>query len=210
MNVKKSLGSRIRGWFPKEPTVISTRLKVNHENKQPPLIIPSDYKLSATKIAGAFAIFWLIFYGFIFFTSFSPTRNPISSFQIVAWIIAGLAVGLISNAIVTKNQLTRISKDYQFTPNGKDVVLVIVPIILLSIFSGFVSLFLYSSLQVWLISIYAWGISFEITRIVLFAAFEKKENMRLMQSWWGANIILVPKAPINIVKRLEIAAEQRH
>jgi len=43
----------------------------------------------------------------------------------------------------------------------------------------------------------------------LLAAFEKKENMRLMQSWWGPTIILLPKAPTSNVNRLEVATEQR-
>ncbi len=67
--------------------MISTRLKVNHENKQPPPIIPSEYKVSAMKFAGAYAIFWIIFYGFWFSNILSLERYPVSEFQIVAWII---------------------------------------------------------------------------------------------------------------------------
>jgi hypothetical protein len=200
MTSKKTLENRIRGWFPKEPAMISKRFNVYHESKQPPLMIPSNYKLSATKFAGAFAIYWIIFYGFIFyfvFFSFNIYSHPVSEFQIVTWIILGLTGGVISNAIVTKNQLSRLSKDYQFNTNGKDMVLLIVPMVLVFGFGGFVSWFLYSSLQVWGILIYCWGVSFCLTRVLLFVALERKENMRLMQSWWGTNIFLVPKAPNN-------------
>lgn len=57
MKTKKSLGSRIRGWFPHEPYMSNTRLKAIRESEQPPLIIPPEYKVSATKVAGGFAIF---------------------------------------------------------------------------------------------------------------------------------------------------------
>lgn len=119
--------------------MISTRLSVDYEKKQPPLIIPSEYKVSATKLAGGLAIFWIIVYGFMFFNSFNLYSHPVSAFQIVAWIIAGLAIGIISEAMFTKNQLSRLSKDYQFTTNGKDWVLLIVPMVLFFIFGGFVS-----------------------------------------------------------------------
>ena len=198
MNVKKSLENRIRGWFPQEPYAISTRLKVNHENKQPPLIIPLEYKVSTTKFLGGFAVFWIVFYGYIFFSSFNLINHPVSAFQMVAWIIAGLAIGVISDTVFTKNQLNRLSKDYQFTTNGKDWGLLIVPMVLFFIFSGFVSWFLYSSLQLWVISVYSWAVSSQLTRVLLFAAFERKENMRTMQSWWGTRIFLVSKAPSNI------------
>ena len=190
----------VRGWFPKEPYLISTRVKVDSETKQQSLVIPPGYDVSATKFAGASAIFWIIFYGFMTFTSLDLERYPISAFQVVAWIIAGLTVGTITGAMFTKNQLARLSKDYQFFLNGKDMVLLLVPTILFFIFGVFVSWFFPSGLHVphfqgLLISLYAWGISIEITRIVLFYAFEKRENMRLMQSWLGMGIFLIPKAP---------------
>jgi hypothetical protein len=91
MTVKKSLENRIRGWFPHEPTMISTRLEMTRESKQPPLIIPPEYNVNATKFAGAFSIFSIIFWGFMIF-SIDFTMHPISAFQIVAWIIAGSSI----------------------------------------------------------------------------------------------------------------------
>jgi hypothetical protein len=111
MNAKKGLKSRIRGWFPQEASIISTRLQVTHENKQPPLIIPPEYKVSVIKSAGAFAAFWIIFYGLIIFNSINLERYGISSFQIVAWIVAGLAVGLISGTMSTKTNLIGFQKN---------------------------------------------------------------------------------------------------
>lgn len=168
---------------------------MNHEYKQPPLIIPPQYNVSATKIAGGYAILWILFLGFEVLTSFNLEFHPIPLFQIMAWILAGLIVGIVSEALRTKNQLSRLSNDYQFTPNKKDQLFVIVPIVLFSILSGFVNWFLYSSLQVWLISNLSWIVSSQITRTILFAAFEKKENMRLIQNWLEPKIILIPKPP---------------
>jgi len=72
----------------------------------------------------------------------------------VAWIIVGLAIGIISDMMYTKNQLSRLSKDCQFTMNGKDWVLLIVPMVLFFVFAGVANSFLYSSSQMWLISAY--------------------------------------------------------
>jgi hypothetical protein len=180
---------------------------VTRENKQPPLIIPSEYKVSATKIYGGFTIFWIIFYGIIFFNSFNLYNYPISAFQIVASIITGLAFGVILSTVFTRNQLRRLSKDYQFTANVKDLVLLIVPAVLFFSFGGFVSWFLNASLQVWLILIYSWGVSTQLMRVLYFVAFERKENMRLLQSWWGTKTFLVPKAPDNNLNHSGTSAE---
>ena len=206
MNTKKEL-RKIRGWFPQEPYRISSRLKVNYEYKQPPMTIPSEYTVSATKAAGAFAIFWIIIYGILdgFVFSTSLERYPVSAFQLIPWIIVGLAVGAITSTMVTKNQLSRLSRDVQFYVNGKDMVLLIVPIVLFLIFGFFVSLSIpaaiphVQSFQGFLFSVYAWGVSFVAIRPVLFLGFERRENMRLMQSWWGLGTFLIPKAPESIV-----------
>jgi hypothetical protein len=181
MKERKSLQSRIRGWFPQEPRMmVSARLNVDSEKKQPPLMIPPEYKVSTTKVAVVFAVFWIIFYGFMFCTIIDLDRHPVSAFQAVAWIIVGLSIGAISALIFTKNQLGRLSKDYKFFTNGKDLVLLLVPQILFFIFGFIMSWYFGSStglpsLQGVYISIYFWVVSFEITRIILFVAFEKRE-----------------------------------
>jgi hypothetical protein len=201
MTIKRSLENRIRGWLPHEPTMISTRLKVNHEYMQPPPIIPPENKVSVKKQEGVFAIFFIIFYGLFFFTSVDQERNPISPFQIMVWIIFGLTFGVISSLIMTKYQLSRVSKAYQFTANMKNWALI-------TIFSYLVSSFLYALSQLWWSSAYAWGISFSITRIILLVSFERKENMRLMTSWWGPTIFLVPKPPTINTNRLEMDSKR--
>jgi hypothetical protein len=209
MTAKKSLENRIRGWFPQEPTMFGTRLKADYENTRYPPTIPSGYNVSATKTAGIFAIFWILLYMFQSFTFLNLERIPISTLQVAAWIIAGLAVGTISSIMLTKNQLGRILKDYQFSTNGKDIVLLVVPAVLFFIFGFFVSLSIYGimyspSLEGWLISIFAWGGSMFVTRYFLFFTFERKENMRLMRSWWGMEIFLIPRAPDSTVNGTKI------
>ncbi len=203
MNVKKSLENRLHGWFPQEPILISMRkVKVNCEIKQPPPIIPSGYTLSTTKMLGGLTIFWIVVYGFLFFNTLNFAVFPVSTFQAVAWIIAGLAVGTITGTILAKNQLRRLSKNYQFSTTGKDIVSIIVPIVLFFIFSSILS---WSTI---LFSIYSWGVSIQITRWVVFFNFEKKENMRLMQSWWGMEIFLIPRAPQSNANQTETNAKK--
>ncbi|GEM_PF-2590366 len=202
MTVKKSLENRIRGWFPQEPRmIVRTRLNVDSDKKQPPLMIPPEYTVSATKAAVVFAVFWIILYGFFSFTSINFERYPVSIVQVVAWIIAGLVVGTVTSAIVTKSQLGRLLRDYRFEVNGKDLVILLVPIVLFFVFGVYESLpFIgtrvsVSDIQGLYIGVLAWGISSLIIRAALFAAFEKEKDMRIMQSWWGGAMYLVPKAP---------------
>lgn len=180
---------------------------MDYENKKPPQITPPQYKVSATKVAGALAIFWITLYGFL---TFSISRNletyPISALQLVAWIIAGLAVGAISCTMFTKNQLNRLLKDYKFSTNGEDMILFIVPTVIFFIFGFFVSK--PSALQGSLISFYAYGVSFQITRVILFSVLEKKENMRIVQSWFGSGFYLSPKASNSNANSSETTAKQ--
>ena len=214
MTFKRSLENRIRGWFPKEPYMISTRTNIDYETKKPPLVIPPEYKVSATKVAGAFAIFWTMLYGYFSFTILDFERYPVSSFQIVPWIIAGTVVGVIISTIFTKNQLRRLSRDYQFSINGKDMVLLIAPLVLFFVFGISVGLsysFTNMSIPVmqgFLISFLSLGISLQIIRYVLFVAFEKKENMSIVQSWFGFGFFLIPKAPNSNVSHSETTAKK--
>jgi hypothetical protein len=191
MNMKKNLQNRIKGWFPQEPYGISTRFKADYQKKQPPLIIPPQYNVSATKVAGAFAVFWIILYGFLLSFTINLEVYPVSAFQVTAWIITGSAWGVISCAILIRNQLSRLSKEYQFSTNIQDIVLVMVPTVLFFVVSSTLS---WSTM---LVSLYALGVFIQITRCVMFVNFERKENMRLMQGWWEAKIFLVPEAPKN-------------
>ena len=124
----------------------------------------------------------------------------------MAWIIAGSTIGVISSALYTKRQFIRLLEDYQYSINGKDLALRMVPIILFVIF-GF-SVNLPAALQGLLFSVYAWGVSDGVVSVALFAIFEKREKMRIMQSWFGGGLVLIPKPPTSNVNRSETAANQ--
>jgi hypothetical protein len=152
-------------------------------------MIPRGYNVSVIKMFGATTIFWIVIYGILFFYTLNLAEVPASTSQIVASIVAGLAVGAFVGIISTKNQIGRLSKNYKFSTTGKDIVLNVVSIVLFCIFGAVLS---WSTI---LFSVYFFGVSTLITRWVFFFNFEKKEDMRLMQSWWGTEIFLVPKAP---------------
>lgn len=196
MNIKKTFRNRVRGWFPQEPYLIKTMVRMNTEKQQNPLVIPADCNLSATKLAMALAIIWIVFYGYF---SLINIRYSISAFQVMAWVIAGSAFGVLLHLIITKRQLDRLSRNYRMSPTGGETLLVIISEILFFIFAGFVSWFMSASLQLTLqgllVSIYSWGVSIFITKPVLFTIFEKRAKMSIVQSWWGLEVFLIPKPP---------------
>jgi hypothetical protein len=210
MTIKKSLENRIRGWFPQEPNLIRTQVKKEDKfeyetKKQPPVIPSGEINFSATKFAGATAIFLIFLYGFVFFTTLDLKKYPISAFQIAVLIIIGLVAGVIGGMIPTENLLRRFSKDYVISTTRKEIVLSLVSTIVFIILSSYYSWFVYGSkqlavLQGFSFSLYAWVFPFTIMRPVLFYAFERREKMRIMQTWWGSvQYFLIPKAPpINI------------
>ena len=63
----------------------------------------------------------------------------------MAWITVGSAIGIISAMMGTRNQLSRLLKDYKVYPNGKDIALQIVPMIVYVISGFFASLFILGS-----------------------------------------------------------------
>ena len=78
------------------------------------------------------------------------------------------------------------------------MILFIVPTVIFFVFYFFAVFFIQgvASGMGPLISVYGWSISLQIPRPILFFAFEKKEDMRIMQSWWGMGFVLMPKPPV--------------
>jgi hypothetical protein len=196
MTDKKKRILDIRGWFPQEPYLISKRSRLI-QDKSPPPIMPA-YKLSTVKFTVVFTIFWMMFYGYMLFTSFSAWYT-ISGLQIAAWAIAGSLIGILSGWGYNRNQLKRLASNYQISVNGTDMALLVVPFILFVVFCFLAAwsmpIRLGVVLQGLLISVYGWGSSEGITRTVLLAYFERKENMCIMQSWWDSGLVLIPRAP---------------
>ncbi len=205
MKVKKTLENRIRGWFPQEPYLLNTQVKVECEvkikTKQPPFMIRQDYTGSATKIALTVAILWILIYCFTSLIVFSLQPNNIT--LLVAWAIVGVVVGVFSGKKYTQNQLQRLLKEVEIYLNKKDMILAIVPMLIMLSFSYLVNWFLFDALTRHsillgaLVSVYAFSISQQVTRFTLFRGFEKKTGMQLMQSWFESGIAVIPKAPNN-------------
>jgi hypothetical protein len=201
---RKSLEKRIRGWFPKEPILISSHVKVKagFETTQPPWVIPRGYDVGATKVAGAYAIFWTVITLLnMIISSLSFEEHGVMPVFGVLWIIVGLAIGVISSTIVTRSQLSRLSREYKFSANKKEAILLIVPVAVFFAFGFPYFVWLSSILWFWA-SLLAWGIPVGVIRYVLFYSYEKRENMRLVQSWWGTGIFVIPKPPNNSTRSL--------
>jgi len=109
-------------------------------------------------------------------------------------IIVGFTTGVISQTTITRNQLKRLSREYKFGQNKKEIILLVVPG---TIFLVLVLFFFWLQIPPLfsIASVFAWISRMWIIRFALFYAYEKKENMRLVQSWWGTEIYVIPKAP---------------
>jgi hypothetical protein len=182
MTFKENLQNRVRGWFPQEPYRISNKIKVHacSEHKQPPLAIPLGYDLSATKWAGCYAVFWISLTSLNML--FSSEGHLILNIFDLFWLIGGFVIGVILGLVIPRNQLNRLSIEYKINPNRKEIIFLIGS---LSIFLAVRFLFFFwfpISFMLIFASLLALGCPILLFRYVLFYAYEKKENMRLVQS----------------------------
>jgi hypothetical protein len=196
MNVKRSLENRFRGWFPQEPYLFSRGCRVDAEVKNPPLMIPQDYNLRATRDFVSMGKIWvIIFAGYLLFFFFS---EGFSVLDIFAWSVAGAAIGFLSGTVSTKRELCRISKEYYTTSiNGKDLLLLnIAPFIAFMGLEAAVEIWIIpgSSLYGSLFSLFAWVVSLQAAEYRLLRSYEKKENMLIMSKVGGGRAV-VPKPP---------------
>ena len=186
------------GWFPQEPCQIIVGAKEDNENEHYPLVIPSGYNLSTTLIAGLTAVFWAILGSILIISFLSFERNVSFPFQ-VTWIIAGLAVGIISGMVGTKNQLGKLSKDRQLNTNKKDLIMLIFPLFLLFMIGQFISInyvgLRTSALLGDLCAVFAFAVIVQVIRYGIFSAFEKKEKVCFLQSSFRGRIIVISKTP---------------
>ncbi|MCW4025503.1 MAG: hypothetical protein NWF01_10800 [Candidatus Bathyarchaeota archaeon] len=201
MTAKRSLENRLRGWMPKESFSICTPANISAEPSQQPVVIPSGVTLNAITVAGVSAVVYIAL-ATVFIGKFGPTQIHIM--PEIAWIIVGVAVGILSNYMFTQSQLCRLSRSYRIEgPNKKELLLLIAP--LLTIWA---SSFLFNSsffnatqaLNLSLLSAYMALVPHMPIRFWMFHSYEKKENMRLMQDWIQIGTIAIPKPPNPEVK----------
>jgi hypothetical protein len=195
MNVRRSLENRLRGWFPQEPYLFSRGCNVVAGVKNPPLKIRQEYTNSATKNAGVLAIGSTIFVG-LFLLSLNLEWQPFSIYYLVAWIIAGAIIGMVLCTLYTSRELCRLSRDYQIDAKWKEnLLIVMLPFIVFLIGTSLAMQQIALTSGAAMFSLYAWMVSFEFTRYGSLRLFEKKENMRIMTSWFGPGYAAIPQPP---------------
>jgi uncharacterized membrane protein len=123
MNAKRSLENRVRGWFPTEPYRIGAKVnnEASFERKQPPLQIPLGYDIGTTKATIALAIFCTALCAFQIYLNIID-KVTFTVFQIFL-IIVGVIVGSVLEKKIVSSQLNRLSRDYKFTSNVKELLL---------------------------------------------------------------------------------------
>jgi hypothetical protein len=202
MTAKKTLENRIRGWFPQEPYRINTKVnsELGFERNKSPLTIPLGYNLSATKVAGAQAVFLTLILAFCISSEILSIVRGYTAFNFfnVLWLICGSIIGTILGLIITRNQLNLLSREYKLIQiNKKEIILFIIPAVIYFTVTGFFFLALQNLLWWGNYAIFCWGAPLFLIRYFLFVAYERRENLCLVQSWWNSGIYVIPKPPCN-------------
>lgn len=197
MESRETLKNRIRGWFPQDSVVVTSKVKVKAERQQPPPTIPANYTMSATKASWVTSVLCIGFFGYMAFNFLKIAEYfPISMLQASAFVLVGLAAGAVSCIVWTKNKLKQL-KIYCTSPmNGKDLALPMALIGVLLVSSSFGSFMLQISIySAFLVSTLAFGVTYAVITPIMYAAFERKQNMRIMRGGFYADLALIPKAP---------------
>jgi hypothetical protein len=217
MTNKEEINQQTRGWLPKEPCLRGNHTELGCGSKQPPLVIHSGYNTSATQSALALTVVWVMLDAFLGFFAVEIARDsgffPLS---VVLWIISGIAIGVFSGVTLTRKIVKRLSKSYEYHSNLADVFQFSFPVIIFSL-AGLMLIWLFqtnlltiASLEL-LVSTYALCTAKGLADTVLFSAYEKRENMQLMQKTFGSRIIAIPNPPSplwNGNKAVDAAASQ--
>jgi hypothetical protein len=217
MNVKKRIRSRIRGWLPKEPCLGGNHAELGCEIKQPPLVIRSGYNIRVSQFTLALTVVWVMLDAYLGFFAFEIARDsgffPLS---VVLWIVSGIAIGVFSGVTLVRKMVKRLSKNYEYHPSIADIFQFSFPVIIFSL-AGLTLIWLFQTNLLTIATLglmastYAFGTAFTLAETMLFPAYEKRENMQLMQKIFGGGIIAIPNpsSPFwNGNKTVDTAASQ--
>ena len=200
MIVKKSLKSRIRGWFPQEPKLPKAPAKTDFQTNSPPILKakPTPTQMAPGTVRtirslGFQAIFWTIF-SFLFINQIRVGYHISSTLQI-AWITAGLILGLLFSAVFTHRQIGYFEKNSQFpTQKAGPVFAAIVGVIIIMVVVYLSMLIFLPSVGVgFLSSVFATAPTFFATRYLMFLRYEEKKEIFIVQYWWQAGLFALPK-----------------
>ncbi len=203
MNAKQRLNSRIRGWFPQEPYFQGNHAKVIYENKpQPQKFIEPLYNGSAIRSTRPLIIALVIFDLIMGYFTIIVARDFGErgfTLPMIIWTVSGIIVGAASGVMQTRRIVRKLSKDFQYHPSLRDLVYSL-PVLILSLpASGAIALY-YNSLLIpavlqFAVSGAALNTTGMVARFVLFSAYEKRENMSIMQAISGGGLVVIPQPP---------------
>jgi hypothetical protein len=193
MKVKRSLGSRIRGWFPQEPKITGASTKTALEINQQPLTYESSGTLSATKWQIAQAIFWSLL-GINFLLRVNA-QMEIPFLALLACIVMGVVLGSVLAGLITRTQLNILMEKTKIGVSLQTKLLVVAVFVIVI---GLALSGIYNSIPLSLTSgffdaVIPAGLAFLVVRCVLLLNFERKCQMRIMQSWAGWGMFVVSK-----------------
>ena len=215
MNVKKSIRSRIRGWFPKEPCLGGNHTELGCGSKQPPLVIRSGYNTSASQYALALTVVCVVLDAYLGFLAVEiAIDSGFFPLSIVIWIISGIAIGSFSGVTLVRKMVKRLSKNYEYHPSIPDILQFSLPVIIFNL-AGLMLIYLFQT-DLWTIAtlepmVSTYALCTALAETKLFSAYEKRENMQLMQKTFGGGIIAIPNPPSrfwNGNKAVDTAANQ--
>jgi hypothetical protein len=209
MNVKKTLQNRVRGWFPQQPKLPKAPASINFGVEAPPQPpsqpIPAAEPMRAAD--GVFAAAWTFIAVFTVFTAVKTGSqlNIAFSSQFI-WVFIGVAVGAVCGAKSTQLRLNRLAKGDEARSKKQIVMQTVVlgvPMLLLLVFSAFISNMLYGYDPLRL----GWGFGLSLCCFPALAAifdigwflqflYERKNNVQVVlirTSTFKGKYALIPK-----------------
>ena len=122
----------------------------------------------------------------------------ISVLEAAVWVIVGVVSGVGVCWMLTGLQLGPLLREYHYGITGKDLLLNLLTVTCLIAFGILACWAIYgfrAMLMPLLFLFYSLGVSFVVSRIFFFASFERKQDMRIVQSWLEPELFLIPKPP---------------
>ncbi len=197
----RRLGKLIRGWLPKEPCLRGNHAELGCGSKQPPLVIRSGYNISATQSVLTYTVVWVTLDALLGLLAVEVIwESGFFPLPVALWIIAGIAIGVFSGVTLARKVVKRLSKSYEYHRSIADVFQFSFPVIIFS-FAGLMLVWLFQPDLLFIAdlgliaSMYALCTATTLAETMLFPAYEKRENMKLMQKTFGGGIIAVPNPP---------------
>jgi hypothetical protein len=201
MTNKEEINQQTRGWLPKEPYFGGNHTELGCGSKQPPLVIHSKYNASATQSALTLTVVCVMLDALLGFLAVEiAIDSGFFPLSIVIWIISGIVIGVFSGVTLVRKMVKRLSKNYEYHPSIADILQFSLPVIIFNL-AGLMLIHLFQP-NLWtiatlepMVSTYALCTAFALAETRLFPAYEKRENMQLMQKTFGGGIIAIPNHP---------------